>query len=92
MTIISKNPFKDLKLDKEEKEITKAVESGRVRVIPHVRKEIKRFQKAAKYTLDKTRNINIRLSERDLLRLKAKAIEEGIPYQTLIGSIIHKCI
>ncbi len=90
MRLLSKNPFKNLKLDKEEKEITKAVESGRVRVIPAVKKEVNRLQKGAKYTLDKTRNINIRLTERDLLHLKAKAIEEGIPYQTLIASIIHK--
>lgn len=37
-----------------------------------------------------TRNINIRLSERDLFKLKAKAIEEGLPYQTLASSILHK--
>lgn len=85
-----KNPFKNLILDEEEKEIEKAVESGRVRSIPNLKREIKRYQKAAKYTLDKTKNINIRISERDLLQLKAKSIEEGIPYQTLAGSIIHK--
>jgi len=48
------------------------------------------LEQAAKNTLNKTRNINIRLSERDLYRLKAKAIEEGIPYQTLASSILHK--
>ena len=52
--------------------------------------EKKRLQQIAKSTLNKTRNINIRLSERDLHRLKAKAIEEGIPYQTLASSILHK--
>ncbi len=92
MRLLSKNPFKNLKLDKEEKEITKAVESGRVRVISKLNKEINRLQKSAKYTLDKTRNINIRLTERDLLHLKAKAVEEGIPYQTLIASIIHRYV
>lgn len=90
MRRLTKNPFKNLKLDEEEKEITKAVESGSVRAIPNLKKEIKRLQKAAKYTLDKTKNINIRISERNLMRLKAKAIEEGIPYQTLVTSIIHK--
>ncbi len=92
MILLTKNPFKTLVLDKEEQEITKAVESGRVRIIPNIRKELKRFQKIAKYTLDKTKNINIRISERDLLRIKAKAIEEGMPYQTLVTSIIHKYI
>lgn len=85
-----KNPFKNLMLDEEEKEIEKAVESGRVRSIPNLKREIKRYRQAAKYTLDKTKNINIRISGRDLLQLKAKSIEEGIPYQTLAGSIIHK--
>ncbi len=85
-----KNPFKNLILDEEEKEIEKAVESGRVKSIPNLKREIGRFQKAAKYTLDKTKNINIRISGRDLLQLKAKSIEEGVPYQTLAGSIIHK--
>ncbi len=88
--MLLKNPFKNLKLDQEEKEITKAVELGRVRVVPDLKKEINRFRKMAKYTLDKTKNINIRISERNLMRLKAKAIEEGIPYQTLVASIIHK--
>lgn len=49
-----------------------------------------RLRATARNTLNKTRNINIRLSERDLHRLKAKAIEEGIPYQTLASSILHK--
>jgi predicted DNA binding CopG/RHH family protein len=50
----------------------------------------KELEQAAKNTLNKTRNINIRLSERDLYKLKSKAIEEGIPYQTLASSILHK--
>lgn len=84
------NPFKDLKLDKEEQEITEAVEKGRVRVVDNLSQETKRFQRVAKYTLAKTRNINLRLSERTVLKLKAKAIEEGIPYQTLASSVLHK--
>lgn len=85
-----RNPFKDLKLDQEEKEITQAVESEKVRSVPGFVKLKRRYQQFAKYTLDKTRNINIRLSEKDLLKLKSKAIEEGIPYQTLVTSILHK--
>lgn len=90
--MIPRNPFKNLKLDPEEQEINDAVESGRVRVVPLSIHEKKRIQSIAKATLDKTRNINIRLTEADLLRLKAKAIEEGIPYQTLVTSILHKHI
>jgi len=53
-------------------------------------KEKKRLQQIARNTMNKTRNINIRLTERDLYKLKAKAVEEGIPYQTLAASILHK--
>ena len=84
------NPFKNLHLDPEEQEINNAIESGKMRVVPLVAAEKKRIQAIAKATLDKTRNINIRLSQRDLLRLKAKAIEEGMPYQTLVASVLHK--
>jgi predicted DNA binding CopG/RHH family protein len=48
------------------------------------------LQQAARNTLKKTRNINIRLTERDLHKLKVRAAEEGIPYQTLAASILHK--
>jgi len=84
------NPFKNLHLNPEEKEIDDAIESGKMRVVPLVAAEKKRIQAIAKVTLDKTRNINIRLSQRDLLQLKAKAIEEGMPYQTLVASVLHK--
>jgi predicted DNA binding CopG/RHH family protein len=47
---------------------------------------------AAHASNSKTRNINIRLSERDLYKLKAKALQEGMPYQTLVTSILHKNI
>ena len=75
---------------KEIDEIEEALEQGKVESIPNLDKEIKRLQEIAKSTLNKTRNINIRLSERDLYKLKSKAIEEGVPYQTLASSILHK--
>lgn len=81
-------------LDAEEKEeleaIEDAIENGTIKSVPDFEKRKKELQQIAKNTLNKTRNINIRLSERDLYRLKAKAIEEGIPYQTLASSILHK--
>jgi len=85
-----KNPFKNLHLDPEEQEINNAVEAGKVRLIPLSTREKKRIQGIAKATLEKARNINIRLTEADLFRIKAKAIEEGMPYQTLVASILHK--
>ncbi len=84
------NPFKNLILDREEQEINEAVETGKVKPVLLSAREKRRLQKIAEHTLNKTRNINIRLSERTLLKLKAKAAVEGIPYQTLAGSIIHK--
>ncbi len=71
-------------------EIEKALDEDRVESVPDIEKERRRLQQIARNSLNKTRNINIRVSERDLFQLKAKAIEEGIPYQTLASSILHK--
>jgi predicted DNA binding CopG/RHH family protein len=65
-------------------------ESGELQSVPDLAARKRELQEIAKNTLNKTRNINIRLTERDLHKLKAKAIEEGIPYQTLASSILHK--
>lgn len=48
------------------------------------------LQEAARNTLNKTKNINLRLSEKVVVKLKAKAAKEGIPYQTLASSVLHK--
>ena len=77
-------------LDPEEEEILKAFEEGKLVRSKDFQKQKKLLEEAARNTLNKTRNINIRLSERDLARLKRKAAEEGIPYQTLASSILHK--
>jgi predicted DNA binding CopG/RHH family protein len=81
---------KDLKLDKEEQGIQKAYESGELESIPNLEEEIAFYTNAAKNALKKDKRINIRLTSRDLLELKLKAVEEGIPYQTLVSSILHK--
>lgn len=81
-----------MKLDKEEKEILKAYERGEFKSIPNLKKEIARYREYAKYTLQKNKRINIRISQRDLIHLQRKAVEEGLPYQTLISSILHKYI
>ncbi|MFZ1323550.1 MAG: CopG family antitoxin [Candidatus Saccharimonadales bacterium] len=82
--------MKDYDLDKDEQALLQDFETGEFVAAPNFAAEKARLQKIAKNTLNKTRNINIRLSERDLYKLKAKAIEEGIPYQTLAASILHK--
>lgn len=82
--------MKYYELDKEEQEILNAYEKGELKARKPTKKELIKLKRAAQATLYKTRNINIRLTERDLYKLKALAIEEGLPYQTLAGSIIRK--
>jgi predicted DNA binding CopG/RHH family protein len=77
-------------LNEEERAEFEAIENGEFVEVPNFVEEKLKAEASAKATLTKTRNINIRLSERDLYKLKAKAIDEGIPYQTLASSILHK--
>ena len=79
-----------MKLTKEENEILDAYENGELKSVPDVKGEIKRYGRYAKNTLLKNKRINIRISEWDIVHIQRKAVEEGIPYQTLISSLIHK--
>jgi predicted DNA binding CopG/RHH family protein len=81
---------KDLKFDKEEKEILDAIEKDGLVSVPISKKEMKDLKLIAQNTFAKTKSINIRISQRDLLRLKARAAREGLPYQTFISSVLHK--
>ena len=78
------------KLDREEKELLESFERGEWSSIRERKAEISRLGAAARATLRKNRRINIRLSDRDVIGLQAKAAEEGLPYQTLISSVLHK--
>jgi len=82
--------MKYYKLDPEEQKILDEVEQGEWLPVKNQAQARKEAMETARNTLNKTKNINIRLSERDLARLKRKAAEEGIPYQTLASSILHK--
>lgn len=84
--------MKYFELDPEEKKMLNEVESGRWKSIKNFKKVKKELQNAARYTLNKSKNINIRLTAKTLSMLKARAIEEGIPYQTLVSSILHKYV
>jgi predicted DNA binding CopG/RHH family protein len=81
-----------IKLDREEKELLKSVENGEWRSIANVEKEKKRFQGYARATLRKNKRVNIRVTQRDLESLQVRAIQEGIPYQTLLSSVLHKYV
>ncbi|MDR4494969.1 MAG: hypothetical protein R3B74_11180 [Nitrospirales bacterium] len=80
------------KLKSEEKEILEAFESGRLKRIEKVEKEIDKHRLVAEETFKKDARINIRLSSRDLRAIQARALKEGIPYQTLVSSVLHKFV
>jgi len=81
-----------MKLSKEEKELLKSYENYEWKTVDDLTKKKLDHQRYARNTAAKNKRINIRLSEKDLANLKAKSMEEGMPYQTLVGSIIHKYI
>jgi predicted DNA binding CopG/RHH family protein len=80
------------KLDQEEREILEAFESGNVKRSKDAGDIQKRHQEYAKAMFRKDARINIRLPSKDLRGLQKKALTEGIPYQTLIASILHKYV
>ena len=81
----------DPKLSKEEKEILKAFEAGEFKSVITPRRK-KMLQASAEETFRKDKRINIRISGRDLESLQRRALEEGIPYQTLVSSVLHKYV
>ena len=75
--------------DEEELKLAKSLETEEwVSDLP--KKDKKRYEEYARTSLTKQKRINIRMTERDLKKIQAKAIEEGIPYQSLISMLIHK--
>jgi len=80
----------NMKLDKEEKEILEAFEAGKLKRMKGFEKEKEKYQQYARHTFSKPRSINIRLSERDLQKIRALAAEKGLPYQTFISSLLHQ--
>jgi predicted DNA binding CopG/RHH family protein len=76
-------------LDHEEQEILKAFEAGTLRSVASAA-ERSRLETSARSTATKDQRINIRLTREDLGALRARALQEGIPYQTLISSVLHK--
>jgi len=79
------------KLDPYETEVLDAYESGRLKPIAS-KAELQRLRAAARATAIKDKRVNIRLSSADLLDIQAKALAEGMPYQTLIASVLHKYV
>ena len=84
-----KNP---LKLDREEVKILRDFERGELTSINNFKEEKRQLEEAAHNFLQKDRRINIRISSRDLETLQKRAAKEGMPYQTLISSTLHKFV
>lgn len=80
------------KLEKEERELLASVERGEWKSAHPTGKALKRYLEYARNTLRKNRRINIRLSQNDLEALQTKAVREGIPYQTLVSSVLHRYV
>ena len=79
-------------LDEEEKKITESFDRGEWKTIKNPKVEIKKLRAYAKNTLLKDKRINIRMSSKDLDQVQVIAVREGVPYQTLISSVIHKYV
>lgn len=79
-------------LDEEEKDILDSYDRGEWRPVKNPKAEIKKLREYARNTLQKDKRINIRMSSKDLDQIQVIAAQEGIPYQTLISSVIHKYV
>ena len=88
MKKISKNAFKPI--DQEEQDLMESIERDEWQPVKNINQEKEKAIAAARNTLKKDKRINLRLTQKDYHQIQIKAIEEGIPYQTLISSIVHK--
>ncbi|MFC1859676.1 antitoxin [Thermodesulfobacteriota bacterium] len=88
MKKISKKTFKPI--DQEEKDLMESIERDEWQPVKKFDQEKEKAIAAARNTLKKEKRINLRLTQKDYHQIQIKAIEEGIPYQTLISSLVHK--
>ena len=79
-----------MKIDADEKELLESVERGEWKSAGGGKRERTRYSRYAKATFKKDRRLNIRLSSKDLEAIQKRALAEGLPYQTLIASLLHK--
>jgi predicted DNA binding CopG/RHH family protein len=84
--------MKYFELNKKEEKILEDFKKGVFESIKNLEEQKENYKKYTKSILEKNKNINIRLSERDLLKIKSKALKEGMPYQTLVSSVLHKFV
>tara|TARA_B100001971_G_scaffold189986_1_gene192394 strand:- start:571 stop:846 length:276 start_codon:yes stop_codon:yes gene_type:complete len=80
------------RLDPEEQELSESFDRDEWRSVPDREQETERYREFARSTFKKDMRANIRISRRDLDGLQRRALEEGIPYQTLMASVLHKYV
>jgi len=81
-----------MKSSKEERYILDALKSGKMKLVSPSKEEIKAIKTAADTTFRKDRRITIRLYDHDFIGIQKKAMEMGVPYQTLISGLIHRYV
>lgn len=81
-------------LDDYEREIAEAYDKGKLKPLKATAKSkiMNELRQAARATLERNKSVNLRLTEKDVILIKRKAAEEGLPYQTLISSVVHKYV
>ena len=82
----------EIKLDAEEKELLISYESDEWQSVDDVESQKQTYSEYASATFKKDKRVNIRISNKDLEALQKRALEEGLPYQTLIASVLHKYV
>lgn len=87
---IKKSAFKPL--DKYEKELIKAINNDEFVEIPNQKGETRKLTSYARQMIKKDKRVTIRVDHRDLQEIQEKALETGIPYQTLISAALHKFV
>lgn len=75
-----------------EDRLLEAYEKGELKSVAPSKAELRKYREAARATFVKDRRVNVRLSSPDLMDIQARAAEEGVPYQTLIASVLHKYV
>ena len=82
----------EIKLDTEEKELLASYEADEWQSVDNLEEKAQTYSEYASATFKKDRRVNIRISNKDLEALQKRALEEGLPYQTLIASVLHKFV
>ncbi len=82
----------NLKLQQDELELLASYEAEEWKSAKKTKEQKEQYRAYARATLRKDKRVNIRISERDLLALQKRAVRQGIPYQTLISSVLHKYV